>query len=108
MEEIRKKYLPKEKDKLTELRKLHAIPARKARAAVLSIGIICALIPGTGMSLCMTEPGNAPGSLAMGFGIPIGLAGMGLVAAVYPLYNRILKKNWRSSLPKFFAWGMNC
>jgi uncharacterized protein (DUF2062 family) len=97
VEEIRKKHLPKEKDKLTELRKLHVISARKARAAVLSIGIICALIPGTGMSLCMTEPGNAPGSLAMG-----------LVAAVYPLYNRILKKNGRSSLPKSCAWRMNC
>ena len=33
IEAIRKKYLPKEEDKMEKLRKLHSIPTRKAKAA---------------------------------------------------------------------------
>ena len=56
------------------------------------MGIIGALIMGTGMSLAMTELGAALGSLAMVMGIVIGVVGMVLVALAYPLYNRVLKK----------------
>ena len=59
VEEIRKAYLPKEEDKLSELRKLHAIPTRKAQTVSLTVGIIGALIMGMGMSLCMTDLGAA-------------------------------------------------
>ena len=33
VEAIRKQYLPQEADKMEQLRKLHAIPTQKARAA---------------------------------------------------------------------------
>ena len=92
VEEIRKAYLPKEEDKMTELRKLHAIPTQRAQAASLAVGIIGALILGTGMSLCLTELGAALGKLAMIIGITVGLVGMVLVALAYPLYNQVLKK----------------
>ena len=100
VEEIRKKYLPKEEDKMEQLRKLHAVPTQKAQAASLAVGIIGALILGTGMSLCLTEIGSALGGLAMIFGIIIGLAGMVMVAAAYPLFNRVLRKEREKIAPQ--------
>ena len=100
VEDIRKKYLPKEEDKMEQLRKLHAIPTQKAQAASLAVGIIGALIMGTGMSLAMTEIGAALGSLAMVIGILVGIVGMVLVALAYPIYNRVLKKQREKIAPE--------
>ena len=100
VEDIRKKYLPKEEDKREQLRKLHAIPTQKAQAASLAVGITGALIMGTGMSLAMTEIGAALGSLAMVIGIPVGIVGMVLVALAYPLHNRVLKKQREKIAPE--------
>ena len=100
VEDIRKKYLPKEEDKMGQLRKLHAIPTQKAQAASLAVGIIGALIMGTGMSLAMTDIGAVLGSLAMVLGIAVGLVGMVLVALAYPLYNRVLKKQCEKIAPE--------
>ncbi len=100
VEDIRKKYLPKEEDKMEQLRKLHAIPTQKAQAASLAVGIIGALIMGTGMSLAMTDIGAALGSLAMVIGILVGIVGMVLVALAYPLYNRVLKKQREKIAPE--------
>ena len=91
VEDIRKKYLPKEEDKMAQLRKLHAIPTQKAQAASLAVGVVGALIMGTGMSLAMTDIGAALGIFAMVLGIFVGIVGMVLVALAYPLYNRVLK-----------------
>ena len=100
VEEIRKAYLPKEEDKMEQLRRLHAIPTQKAQEASLAVGIIGALIMGTGMSLAMTEIGAALGSLAMVLGIAVGLVGMVLVALAYPLYNRVLRKEREKIAPE--------
>lgn len=100
IEAIRKKYLPKEADKMQQLRRLHAIPTQKAQAASLAVGIIGALIMGTGMSLAMTDIGAALGSLAMVIGIAVGLVGMVLVALAYPIYNRVLKKQRAKIAPE--------
>lgn len=100
VEEIRKAYLPKEEDKMEQLRKLHAIPTRKAQAVSLAIGIIGALMLGTGMSLCMTDLGEALGSLALILGILIGIVGMAMVAAAYPVFNRVLGKERKRIAPE--------
>ena len=100
VEDIRKKYLPKEEDKMQQLRKLHAIPTQKAQAWAIAVGIIGALVMGTGMSLAMTDIGAALGSLAMVIGIAVGLVGMVLVALAYPLYNRVLKKQREKIAPE--------
>ena len=100
VEEIRKKYLPKEEDKMEQLRKLHAIPTQKAQAASLAVGIVGALIMGTGMSLAMTDIGAELGSLAMVLGIVAGVAGMVLAALAYPAYNRVLKKQREKIAPE--------
>ena len=100
VEEIRKAYLPKEEDKMEKLRKLHSIPTQKAQSASIAVGVIGALILGTGMSLCMTGLGAALGNLAMIMGVIIGLAGIIMVALAYPIYNRTLKKERERIAPE--------
>ena len=100
VEDIRKKYLPKEEDKMEQLRKLHAIPTQKAQIASLAVGIIGTLIMGTGMSFAMTDIGAVLGSLSMVLGIAVGFVGMVLVALAYPLYNRVLKKQREKIAPE--------
>lgn len=103
IEGIRKKYLPKEEDKMEQLRKLHAIPNRKARAAALAVGIIGTLIMGAGMSFIMTDIGAALGSLVMALGVFMGIVGMVLVALAYPLYNRVLKNHREKIAPQILS-----
>ncbi len=100
IEHIRKKYLPKEEDKMETLRSLHYSATRKAKSASISIGIIGALILGTGMSLCMTDIGAALGHMAMILGILVGLTGLVLVAMAYPVYNRVLKTERQRIAPE--------
>ena len=100
VEAIRQKYLPKEEDKMEQLRKLHSIPTQKAQSVSIAVGVIGALILGTGMSLCITEVGSALGSLAMIFGIVVGIVGMVMVAAAYPLFNRVLRKERERNAPE--------
>ena len=100
VEAIRNKYLPKEEDKMAQLRKLHAIPTQKAQTVSLAVGIIGTLVLGTGMSLCMTDLSGFLGGTAMFIGIPVGIAGMVLVALAYPLYNRILKAERQKIAPE--------
>ena len=100
VERIRKKYLPKEESKMDQLRKLHGIPTQKAQSVSLAVGIIGALIMGTGMSLAMTDLASALGSLAMVIGIVVGVVGMVLVALAYPLYNRVLTREREKIAPE--------
>lgn len=100
---IRKKYLPREEDKMAKLRRLHHSASRTARAWAIAIGVIGTLIMGTGMSLAMTDLGQilgATSNLAMLIGIVIGIAGMILVALAYPIYNRVLKKERERIAPE--------
>ena len=92
IESIRKKYLPKEEDKMEQLRRLHHSATQKAQAWSIALGVIGALILGAGMSLCMTELSGFLGGTAMFIGIPVGIVGMVLVALAYPVYNHVLKK----------------
>lgn len=100
IEDIRKKYLPREADKMEQLRKLHHSATRKAQAVSITIGVIGALVLGAGMSLCMTELGRLLGGMAMVIGILTGLAGLFMVALAYPVYSRVLKKERERIAPE--------
>ena len=100
VEAIRKKYLPREEDKMERLRLLHSSASKKAKAASISIGTVGALILGTGMSLVMTELGTLLGGMAMIVGILVGLIGIVLVALAYPVYNRVLKRERERIAPE--------
>lgn len=103
IEEIRKKYLPREENKMEQLRKLHNSASQKAQAWSIALGVIGALILGTGMSLAMTDLGGIlgiHGNIAMLIGILIGIAGLMLVALAYPVYNHVLKKERERIAPE--------
>ena len=100
IENIRSKYLPKEEDKMEQLRKLHQSASRKAQAWSIALGVIGVMVLGTGMSLCMTEIAGSLADMAMVIGIPVGLVGLVLVALAYPVYNRVLEKERRKIAPQ--------
>jgi len=100
VEAIRQKYVTKEADKLEQLRKLHAIPTQKAQAAAIAVGVVGALVMGTGMSLAMTELGALLGGYGMLAGIAVGLVGMVAVALAYPLYNQVLQSQRKKIAPE--------
>ena len=92
VENIRKKYLPKEEDKMEQLRRLHHSATQKATSSSIALGTVGTLILGIGMSLVMSDFGNVLGAFAMAVGILVGVVGMVLIALAYPVYNRVLKK----------------
>ena len=100
IEHIRKKYLPKQEDKMEQLRRLHHSASQKAQASSIAVGTVGALILGTGMSLCMTDLGSSLGHFALVLGILVRLIGIVLVALAYPMYNRILKKERERIAPE--------
>lgn len=100
IEAIRNKYLPKEDDKMEQLRMLHARPTKRAQAAAIAVGVIGSLVLGTGMSLALTDFGAILGDIALVMGILTGIIGMVLVALAYPIYNRVLKKQRKRIAPQ--------
>jgi cbb3-type cytochrome oxidase subunit 3 len=100
---IQKKYTTPEEDKMEQLRKLDKNVTEKAVMAALIVGVIGALVLGSGMSLVMTELNVILGlsqTVSMIIGTVIGLVGMVLVSLAYPLYNRTLKKERDKAAPE--------
>lgn len=95
IQHIRKKYLPKEEDKMEQLRRLDKSVTQKASTAALILGIIGALILGVGMCCTMVwkEQWFVPG-------IGIGIVGIAVVSVAYPLYTRITKKEREKIAPE--------
>ncbi len=90
--DIRKKYLPKEEDKMDQLRRLDTSVYRKGSIASLVIGILGALILGIGMSLIMTDLGAKLGMTSVMIpGIVIGVVGLIGVCLAYPVYQAVTK-----------------
>lgn len=85
IKKIRQKYIPKEEDKMEQLRRLDKSAERTGTICSLVIGIIGTLIFGGGMSLSMTQEN-------MILGIPIGIVGIILALVAYPLYTFVTKK----------------
>lgn len=103
VEQIRSKYMPREIDKLEQLRQLDRAVTHKAQTRAIILGVIGTLILGSGMSLIMTDLWAILGltvELAMVIGIPVGLVGLVLVALAYPVYDRVLKKERQRVAPE--------
>ena len=97
---IRKKYAAPEENKMEQLRRLDQRATQRAQAWAIALGVIGALILGTGMSLAMTDLSGFLGGTAMFIGIPVGVVGIVLVALAYPVYNHILKKERQKVAPE--------
>ena len=100
VEAIRKKYLPKEEDKMEQLRRLHYSATQKAQAASIALGVIGTLIFGLGLSLCLTDLSGFLGGTAMFVGIPVGLGGLVVLALAYPVYNTVLRRERKKIAPE--------
>jgi len=100
IESIRQAYLPREESKLDRLRRLHRSAEQKADALAILLGILGALLLGSGMSLIMTDIGSHLPFDAMLLGIPLGLSGLVLAALAYPLHNRVLEKERQRIAPE--------
>lgn len=89
-ESVAKDYMPKETSKVRQLKKLDDKAKKPAFITSLSVGIIGALIFGTGMCLAMGV--LATGIVAMIFGIILGIIGIAICIINYPLYLKLLQK----------------
>jgi len=92
-ERIRAQYIESEtqESKLDELCRLDREVKRPAEIISLIIGILAALVMGSGMSLVMTDIGATLGIAAsLPVGIILGCFGLGLALINYPIYTRIL------------------
>lgn len=94
IEDIRKRYLPESQvtDKMEQLRRLDRSVTQKASLASLTVGILGALILGIGMSCAMVW------ELFL-LGIPVGVAGIILIALAYPIHTKVLKKQREKAAP---------
>lgn len=90
---IREKYIPKEEDKLEQLRRLDNGVTQKASMASLVVGIVSALVLGVGMCCCMVWD-------LFVLGIVVGIIGMAGVAAAYPLYTHIAAREREKIAPE--------
>ena len=100
---IREKYQPQEDDKMQQLRKLDAGVTQKATMTSILIGVIGALVMGSGMSLAMTDLGEAIGLYGLAgmiIGVIVGMIGIAIVCVAYPIYCKILKKEREKAAPE--------
>ncbi|MBE6614491.1 MAG: DUF2244 domain-containing protein [Ruminococcaceae bacterium] len=95
LKRIRQKYAPQEEDKMEMLRRLDRSVTERGTVISILLGVMGTLIMGLGMSLAMVWQGVwfIPGIL-------IGLAGIGILAAAYPVYNRVTRKERERIAPE--------
>ena len=91
---IREKYLPKEMDKMEQLRKLDRSVTKKGTIISLILGIVGTLIFGTGMSCCLLWEDYFI------VGIIVGIIGVAIISTAYPVYNFITKKEREKITPE--------
>ncbi len=92
---IREKYLPKEENKMEQLRRLDAQVTKKGTIWSIATGTVGSLVMGLGMSMTMVWAAElfVPGIL-------IGIVGIGGIAAAYPLHRRITEKERQRLAPE--------
>lgn len=87
-------YAPKDTSRVTALRKLDARAKTPATVFTYTLGIVSALVFGTGMCLAMGQIGSGTtGSFVLG--IAVGIVGMAGMGVNYPIYKRLLENGKR-------------
>ena len=94
---IRQRYMPPAEDKMEQLRKLDESAMRPGTIASLVVGTVGALLLGLGMTCTMVW------THLFVLGIIIGVIGIAGVAAAYPLYVRMTKKQREKITPQVLA-----
>lgn len=96
VQKIRTQYMEKENTGLDELKALDSKVKRPANVFAYAFGSLGAIVMGSGMSLIMTDIGETLGmESTMTPGVIIGIAGMLMVIANYPIYKSLLSARRR-------------
>lgn len=95
IKKIRNKYIPKEADKMEQLRCLDASVTRKGTIISVTVGIFGCLILGIGMSCVMVWSEHL-----FLIGVIIGMIGIAVIVATYPIYIYITKKEKERIAPE--------
>lgn len=95
VEEIRKKYVPHEMDKMEHLRRLDNRVENAGMIESLCLGIVGLLIFGVALCFALGVFGTAwwPS-------IPIGILGLGVMLPAYPLYRHLYEKKKAELTPE--------
>lgn len=91
VEKIKCQYTEHEVTKTEQLKALDKRVKRGSTVFSYTFGALSSLVLGTGMCLAMGVIGS--GTPLMVAGIAIGVAGIGLVSATYPIYKKLLEKS---------------
>lgn len=97
VERIRKKYLPKEEDKMKQLRRLDQSVTKRGAVVSIIIGIISTLVFGFGMCCSMLWADYFV------IGIVAGVFGLAGIAGTYPIYNLMVKRARKQIAPQILA-----
>lgn len=92
-----------EEGKLERLHRLDRGVVKKARAAALSVGIVGSLVLGIGMSLVMSDFSSVLGRYEgynIVIGMAIGIVGVALVSAAYPIYKHVQRREKEKVAPE--------
>ena len=89
-ESVAKDYMPKETNKVRQLKKLDERAKLPAFITAMTLGIIGTLIFGTGMCFGLSVFGT--GVIFMVIGVLLGIVGAVVCIINYPLYKMLLKK----------------
>lgn len=87
IDSIRKKYLPKEEDKMELLRQMDKSTEKPGAAMAIVLGIVGSLLLGTGMSCIMVWADKL-----FVLGIIVGVVGIVVASMAYPVYRKMTKK----------------
>lgn len=94
IEQIRKKYLPPEENRLEQLHRMDKRAERPGTIIAIVMGSVSTLLLGIGMVLTMVY------TRYFAAGIVIGLIGIAGVSLSYPVYQSITKKERRKLAPE--------
>ena len=94
IENIRKKYAPRAESKMEYLRRLDKSAEKPGTITSIIVGIIGALLLGVSMC-CVTEWQEF-----FAVGIGVGIIGIALIIAAYPLFKNITKKQREKIAPE--------
>ena len=104
VQKIRTQYTEKQHTELDELRELDSKVKVPANIFAYVFGALSALIMGCGMSLVMTDVGQTIGIASpMTPGIVIGVAGLAMAIANYPVYKGILTRRRKEYAQRIIA-----
>ena len=98
IEKIRKKYLPKEDDKMELLRKLDRDVTKPGTIWSIIIGMIGCLIFGFGLCCILVWADTL-----FVLGIIVGVIGLAIMGAAVPVYKKITEKQKEKLAPQILA-----